>query len=75
MWILRWITRNMKKNGIWNEKICFKIEEILMKRWEGVSWDGLVMCRGTWLIFTLTLHEVVKKKHVNLGSNKEYDFR
>ena len=47
MWILRWITRNMKKNGIWNEKICFKIEEILMKKWEGVTWDGLVMCRGT----------------------------
>ena len=65
----------MKKNGIWNEGICFKIAEILMKRWEGVSWDGLVMCKGMWLIFTLTLHEVVTKKHVNLGSNKEYDFR
>ena len=47
MRILRWITRNTKKNGIWNEGICFKIEEILMKKWEGVTWDGLVMCRGT----------------------------
>ena len=73
MRILRWITGNTKKNGIWNEGIWFKIEEILMKRWEGVTWDGLVMCRGTWLIFTLTLHEVVKK-HVNLGRKKEYDF-
>ena len=32
-----------------------------MKRWEGVTWDGLVTCKGMWLIFSLTLLEVVKK--------------
>ena len=32
-----------------------------MKRWEGVTWDGLVMCKGVWLIFSLILLEVVKK--------------
>ena len=46
------------------KKFCFKIEENLMKRWEGVTWDGLVMCKGVWLIFSLILLEVVKK-HVN----------
>ena len=48
------------------KKFCFKIEENLMKRWEWVTWDGLVMCKGVWLIFSLILLEVVKKKIMSI---------
>ena len=55
MRMVRWICGNAQKDRIWNEEICLKIGVVPIngkeKKKKGrVTWNGLVMFKGEWLM-------------------------
>ena len=53
MRMVRWICGNAQKDRLWNEEICLTIgvAPIIGKKKKGrVTWNGLVMFKGEWLM-------------------------
>ena len=52
--MLWWINGNTRKEQSWNREVCLKIGVApIIKGWGRVTWDGLIIYKGEWLMHQL----------------------